>query len=108
MNESEAGAELIIPESLENIKETSTQDESGKSLTDIEEDKTENSPEDEISQSDKEENQITESYINTEEKKEEDNDRQRIRINKFISSNGILSRRKTDEYILQGRSQLTE
>jgi 23S rRNA pseudouridine2605 synthase len=27
----------------------------------------------------------------------------RIRINKFISSNGILSRRKSDEYILQGR-----
>ncbi len=27
----------------------------------------------------------------------------RVRINKFISANGILSRRKTDEYILQGR-----
>ncbi|HEY5534432.1 MAG TPA: pseudouridine synthase [Ignavibacteria bacterium] len=27
----------------------------------------------------------------------------KIRINKFISSNGILSRRKADEFILQGR-----
>jgi 23S rRNA pseudouridine2605 synthase len=26
-----------------------------------------------------------------------------VRINKFISGNGILSRRKTDEYVLQGR-----
>jgi hypothetical protein len=76
MNESEAGAELIIPESPENTKETSTQDESGESFRDIEEEKTEDSPEDEISQSDKEDNQITENYINTEEKKEEDNDRQ--------------------------------
>jgi segregation and condensation protein B len=76
MNESEAGAELIIPESPENTKETSTQDESGESLRDIEEEKIEDSTEDEISQSDKEDNQITENYINTEEKKEEDNDRQ--------------------------------
>ncbi len=76
MNESEAASELLMPESFENVQETSPQDESGESIQNTEEEKPEETPENEISQLDKEENQITESYIDTEEKKEEDNDRQ--------------------------------